>query len=108
MRHIVIEFTQVSDEIIQKVYDLYKRLKEEYPDEQDFPDEKDYQPYTIDFEYETENGVVLPFTENSHYGTMILSDEESEEWVKYFMSIGVISPNECGMLQITETEFILT
>jgi hypothetical protein len=99
MRHIVIEFTQVSDDVIQKVNDLFKRLREDSPDEEE---------YTIDFEYETENGVVLPFTEDSHYGTMILTDTESEEWVKYFMSLGVISPNECGMLQITESEFMIT
>lgn len=99
MRKIIVEFTQVSDEIIQKVYDLFKRLREDSPDEEE---------YTIDFEYETENGVVLPFTEDSHYGTMILTDQESEEWVKFFMSSGVITPNECGMLQISETEFILT
>ena len=99
MRNIVIEFNQVSDYVIQKVYDLFKRLREESPDEEE---------YTIDFEYETEMGEVLPFTEDSHYGTMILTDQESREWVEYFMSIGVITPNECGMLQITETEFILT
>jgi hypothetical protein len=99
MRKIIIEFTQVSDEIIQKVNDLFNKFRSDLPDEEE---------YTIDFEYETENGVVLPFNEDSHYGTMILTDQESEEWVKFFMSSGVISDNECGMLQITETEFILT
>jgi hypothetical protein len=93
----------IGTDLHTKVTDLYKKLRERNSQD-DYPyDETDeHEQLTVDFEFETKDGVVLPFNEDSHYGTMILSDEESEGWVKMMMINGLIDSTDCGMLGIYE------
>ena len=60
---------------------------------------------TVSFDFTVENGVVGEFDENSHYGLIILSDEDSKLWVNTLMNMGLINDNVTnGLITIERDE----
>lgn len=96
------------DELKIELKDLYERLRLinkhlPYPYDETNDDEK----LSVSFEFETKNGEVIPFHEDSHYGTMILTDGESEYWVKKLMKMGYIESTDCGMIELFEDNIVV-
>jgi len=57
-------------------------------------------PMSVCFEYEVVDGVISEPDDDTHYGSMILSDDETLVVVRKLMSEGYVSDNETGMISI--------
>lgn len=94
------------DELPQDVkerYDVLFNDIEKNKDLYDIDEEMNKDVSIISFEFTVKNGKVDPFDEDTHYGLVILSDEDSEYWVRTMMFLGSIKDDvPCGWVQFDD------
>ena len=86
----LIDFKDVDMSII----DIIHKYKEIHDDK--FSDEE----FTISFEIEMINGVISPINQDTHYGMMILSDEDTIKIVKYLLNENILPENCVSWINI--------
>lgn len=91
---------------VKTVHDILFDDIEKNKDRYDIDERENDGVSLITYEFGVTNGKVDPFDDDSHYGLVILSDEDSEYWVRTMMFLGGIKEDiRSGWLTI-EKEMI--
>jgi hypothetical protein len=105
-KHLVITFDKLKKETIDFINILYKDINQN--DRRCFDFDEDGSS-TIVILYEIIDGVLQQFDENTHHGSCILTDTETEFLVREMMSQGFIDGTEpYSFLEVNEDSVILS